>query len=326
MRFRRADGNNTASLRGSGGMPGFGHGRHACLLRAAILALMIGASAPAAAADLRIVVLAPEGDATVDRVLAGVRASLAGQPVSTRYLSPTRADMLDSLRRAEEGTVFLGLGQRAADDILRTRSTPALVGCLLPAGAGLSQGDNVKAIPPEVSPELQATWLRRLHGQARRVGLLYDPDLSARQVGRLAEALQRAGLQALPEPVHSPTELPAALGRLSRKADVILGINDRTVFTPQTAKAILLYSFRARIPVIGLTDAWVKAGALYALEPDYEDLGRHCGLAALKMTGLPRELPQQPARLVLSINLRTARHMRIDWPSDILHMASKTHE
>jgi putative ABC transport system substrate-binding protein len=184
----------------------------------------------------------------------------------------------------------------------------------------------VLAVPAEVSPELQATWLRRLHTQARRVGLLYDPDLSARQVAHLTAALQRVGLQAIPEPVRSPTALPAALTRLGKRADLILGLHDRTVFTPQTAKAILLFSFRARIPVIGLSDAWVKAGALYALEPDYEDLGRQCGLAALRLVGLPRELPQQPARLVLSINLRTARHMRIDWPAEIRQMASKTHE
>lgn len=295
-------------------------------LFAALITLALGQAAPAAPETPSLQIVAPEGDATVDRVLLGLRGSLAGQPVNARYLSLARDDALDSLRRAENGTVFLSLGQRAADDILRVRGAPALVGCLLPTNASLPRGEQVLAIPPEVSPELQAAWLRRLHGQARRVGLLYDPDFSARHVGRLTDALQNVGLQALPEPVRSPTELPAALQRLGRKADVILGLNDRTVFTPQTAKAILLFSFRARIPVIGLTDAWVRAGALYALEPDYEDLGRHCGLAALKMIGLPRELPQQPARLVLSINLRTARHMRIDWPSDIRHMASKTHE
>lgn len=280
----------------------------------------------AAQGDGRVLVLTPEGDLTITAVLGGVRKSLAGQPISTRYLSLARQDVLNPLRAAEPGTIFLGVGQRAIDDILRTRSAPALVACLLPSNETSIRAGGMVAIPAEVPAEIQAAWLRRLLGRVKRVGLLYDPDHSARQVAQMTEALQRVGLVAQPEPVRAPTALPEALARLQKRADVILGLNDRTVFTPQTAKAILLFSFRSRIPLVGLSDPWVKAGALYAIVPDYEDLGRQCGLAALHLAGLREDLPQHAARLVLSLNLRTAKHMRIDWPADVLHMASKTHE
>lgn len=291
-----------------------------------VAALLFCPRAGAAPGTAKILVVAPDADARIEQALGGVKIALADQPVTTRFLSLVRDDALDVLRTASPETVFLGIGQRAADEVLRWHNQASLIACLAQEGAKQPRGDAVIAIPAEVSPELQATWIRRLHTQARRVGLLYDPDFNARPIARLAEALQRVGLQPLFEPVRAPRQLPEALQRLGKRADVILGVNDRTVFTPQTAKAILLHSFRARIPLIGLSDAWVKAGALYALEPDYADLGKHCGLAALRRTGLSREFPQQPARLVLSVNLRTAKHMRIDWPSDILHMARKTHE
>ncbi len=72
----------------------------------------------------------------------------------------------------------------------------------------------------------------------------------------------------------SHATLPQALANLPNAVDVILAIPDTTVYTQQASKALLLFSFRNRIPLIGLTEAWVKAGALYALEWDYEELGR----------------------------------------------------
>ncbi len=277
-------------------------------------------------ARAQIVVLSPEGDATLDRVLKGLRQELGAKAQKVRYLSLAREDVAHPVRAADSVTIFVGLGQRATEEILRQRSAPALVGCLVQTPEALPRSEGTAVLPAEIAPDAQAAWLRRLYPRARRVGLLYDPERSDRQVLRLADALRRAGLQAVNTPVRSPTALPAALAGLENKVDVLLGLHDRTVFTPHTAKAILLYSFRARIPVIGLSESWVKAGALYALEPDYEDLGRQCGRAALRLQGEPQDLPAQPSRLVLSVNLRTARHMRIDWPNEVLHMAHKTHE
>ena len=72
---------------------------------------------------------------------------------------------------------------------------------------------------------------------------------------------------------------------------------------------------RNRIPFVGLSQTWVKAGALYALDRDYEDIGAQCGELAVKIlqgtspSALP---PVTPRKVVYSINLRTARHMKLD--------------
>jgi putative ABC transport system substrate-binding protein len=47
-------------------------------------------------------------------------------------------------------------------------------------------------------------------------------------------------------------------------------------------KALLLFSFRHKLPLIGLSEAWVQAGALYALDWDYRELGAFCGRLALR--------------------------------------------
>ncbi|MFO0732606.1 MAG: ABC transporter substrate binding protein [Nitrospiraceae bacterium] len=57
--------------------------------------------------------------------------------------------------------------------------------------------------------------------------------------------------------------------------------------TPHTAEPILLSTFRNKIPLAGLSTSWVKAGALYALDRDYLDIGSQCGEIAGKILGEP---------------------------------------
>ncbi|MCD6581287.1 MAG: hypothetical protein J7K90_05755 [Desulfuromusa sp.] len=60
------------------------------------------------------------------------------------------------------------------------------------------------------------------------------------------------------------------------------------VLNPKTAKNILLFSFRNKIPFIGLSNAWVKAGALYALERDYDDIGQQSAEQCVQVLSVKR--------------------------------------
>ncbi len=48
------------------------------------------------------------------------------------------------------------------------------------------------------------------------------------------------------------------------------------VFNPETAKSLLLFSFRHQIPLIGHRRRGSRPGALYALDRDYSDIGVQC--------------------------------------------------
>jgi putative ABC transport system substrate-binding protein len=61
--------------------------------------------------------------------------------------------------------------------------------------------------------------------------------------------------------------------------------------------------------------SWVKAGALYALNRDYRDIGAQCGeLAAKVLAGTPVSSlpPAAPRKVVYSVNLKTANHMKLE--------------
>jgi len=125
-------------------------------------------------------------------------------------------------------------------------------------------------------------------------------------------------------PSRGIQELPDALDSLNKRADVLWGVADQIVLNPQTVKPILLFSLRNRIPFVGLSATWVKAGALYALDRDYKDIGRQCGELALKILQgtAPSALPPVPPRkVVYSVNLKTAHLLKLDLGGQVLQAA-----
>ncbi len=108
--------------------------------------------------------------------------------------------------------------------------------------------------------ETHIHWMRRLLPKARNVGILFDPAQNARRAEDGAAALKRAGYTPVLEPVTAPTALPTALTRLTNTVDVLHAIPDTTVFAPEHSRALLLFSFRNRIPLAGPSEGLGESG------------------------------------------------------------------
>jgi len=177
------------------------------------------------------------------------------------------------------------------------------------------------AILVQFAPEVQLQWLQNLLPQAKRVGILYDPVKSSNLIRELEEAARRKNIEIVLFEVDSPKQLQTGLKYISRNADVLLAIPDATVYTGKTAKEVLLFSYRNRIPFVGLSSTWVKAGALYAIEVDYRDVGRQAAELASKILqgGSPGKPPVfYPEKVNYSLNMRTKDHLRLDIANDII--------
>jgi putative ABC transport system substrate-binding protein len=169
--------------------------------------------------------------------------------------------------------------------------------------------------------ETQFQWLRNVLPQNRTVGVLFNPQENRRTIEEANRIAQSLGLLLIAVEVQTPQALPDALKSLAREADVLWGIPDQTVLSPQTAKPLLLFSFRNRIPFVGLSTPWVEAGALYALDRDYTDLGVQCGELALQiLQGKPAKSlpPVSPRKIVYALNLKTAQYMKVDIPQALV--------
>lgn len=70
------------------------------------------------------------------------------------------------------------------------------------------------------------------------------------------------------------------------------------------------------MPFVGLSPSFVKAGALLAFSTDYRDLGHQAARQSLEiLDGTPAHLVPMtaPRSLKLSINMNTARQIRVEF-------------
>ena len=276
--------------------------------RAATLALTIAAALAAPALASPRVLLYAAGDTQQLRAAQrGVREALGSTPI-VEIPADDGGERLKTAAREDPGAAIIALGPEAALRAARDAPALATIDCMsTQAGAG------AKAVPAAIPFEQQSAWLKRLLPGARYIGVLYDPAQNSELVGALAAALRAADLNPVLAPVATPAMLPPALTRLSTSADALLAVPDTTVYTRETVKALLLFSFRHKLPLIGLSETWVHAGALYALDWDYRELGAFCGRLALGQLAGSRAPPPAAPHFHIYVNQRSARLFRIRW-------------
>ena len=234
------------------------------------------------------------------------------------------AAIVQEARRSKPGLVFT-LGslatQVAAQGLGRDTS---IVATLVVSADELRRAPNMTGVALEFPIDTQFQWLRRILPAARTVGVLYNPAENQPRIAAATPVAARMGLTVEAQAVPSPRDLPLALESLGRRVDVLWSVPDPLVLNAQTAQQVLLFSLNQRLPFVGLSSAWVKAGALYALEWDYVDLGAQCGqLAGQILQGtLPAAIPfASPRKVVYVINQRTATHLRLELPESLLRGA-----
>jgi putative ABC transport system substrate-binding protein len=276
------------------------------------------------------VILTSSRAAPYEEALAGFQQALRQQGVraifevySLEGETPRVAQVLQDVKQGGSA-LLLTLGtaatQRARQDIT---TVPIIAGLVLSADE-FKGAPNISGVTLDFPVTLQLEWLRRFLPTAKTIGVIYNPRENQQRIEAASRVAHELGLKLESQQVSDTRELPTALETLAKKIDVLWGMVDELVLTPQTAKHILLFSFQNRIPFVGLSTAWVKAGAVYALDWDYTDLGMQCGEMALKVlqgTSINALPPMVPRKVVYALNQKTARHMKIEIAETLVHGA-----
>jgi len=276
---------------------------------------------PTPAEVKKIVVLKSHDAVPYEETWRGFKEYLDKQQVQDEFKeyalngNRVKADAAVEAAKKEGASLIFALGSLATEAVIREKTGIPTVAGMVFRMETLEQESNTTGIYLEFSWEVQFEWLKRFLPDCRTVAILYNPEENKKYVEKAGTFAKRMGFRLETRQVFEPRDLPSELKILSRKADVLLGIADKIVLTPQTSKHLLLFSFRNRIPFIGLSESWVKAGALYCLERDYRDMGAQCGEMALKIfQGAPAHAipPSPPRKVRYCLNLKTARHLKLD--------------
>jgi len=78
-------------------------------------------------------------------------------------------------------------------------------------------------------------------------------------------------------------------------------------------KPLVLASLDRQLPIVGFSAAFVRAGALAGVYPDFHELGRQTGEAMLRiLSGEGRRSEEGPRKVVLAVNERVARLLGVE--------------
>jgi len=203
-----------------------------------------------------------------------------------------------------------------------------------PVGAGIvpnlaRPGGNLTGMTT-LSSELDAKRLevlKELLPSARRVAAVFNLSSPIAEGGRrrIERAAASLGLQVVVLDVRDANGLNRALGTLSQQRVSALLINADAVLIANR-HTVIDFAAKHKLPVIYSARQYVDAGGLMSYGPNYPHLYYRAASYVDKILkgAKPGDLPiEQPTRLNLVINLKTAKALGIAIPRELLLRADE---
>ena len=281
--------------------------------RAALPIFLFLLSSPVLAANVLIV-----GDlqyGLVADVAAGIQLSLRS-PASEYAVSETKGQLSGVVER-EGAQVVVALGMDAVVEALQLPPEIAVVYGLVvvPPDSGRTNVTGVFMSPPV---EEYLSMVRRYLPAVTRLAVVGNLAMMRSLLG--GDSARIAAYH-----VDKPADLVDTVNRLAEHTGLLL-LPDAGLLTAQVMAHVYLVSFRNNIPLLGISEANVKQGALFALVFDQKAMSRQLGekvqtiLDGYRAGDIPASPPE---KYNLYINSTTARKMGIEIPDEMLRQSKK---
>jgi putative ABC transport system substrate-binding protein len=290
------------------------------------LALLAG---PAEAA--RVAVLLSAKVAEYEDALKGFRESTPHQ-IAAVYdmdgdLDRGRKQLAEIEEKVKPDLIF-AVGIWALQAIVgRPPSVPVVYAMVLnPPSVLGADAKNVTGASMNIPVEQPIRLFKQLGPQVKRIGVIFNRNRTGYLVRQAQAAAKEQGLELVTREVNSPKEVVGALESMQDDIDALWIVPDETTLSQAVVQQMLLFSYRKKIPLLGLSDRHAQMGALFALSfASGEDIGRQAGeLAQTILAGRAASgVPYTTARKVyLTVNLKAAQKLGLEIPQAILARAS----
>lgn len=294
-----------------------------------VLACTLLAAAGSLAAEIAI--LKSSSISAYDQAITGFKSTAPAGVIYSEYDLQGDLDQGRKLAkkiRASEATLVVAVGLKAALAArLEIVDIPIVYMMILDPSKHNLTAPNMTGTLLEIPADRQFKILRAFLPNLRRVGTLSNSGNQAKLKDTITQAAAQS-FQLQPFPVESEKDVPQQLRTLLGSADALLLVPDSTVLTNDSIGFILETSLARRVPVIGFSPEFTRLGALLSLSVSYGEVGRETGLLAKRILDGDRKLPTKPIpieRLKITVNLKTARFLGIEFPKDVNHLIDETY-
>lgn len=302
----------------------------AMVLRSVLLALACAllwgdawAQAPAPDGAARVLIVSSDTAAVYTQTAEVLTDYLVRQGIPrtdiTQSLAPEMATRLKSGQPPRPG-IFVALGSEATQLLVAAGTQAPVLSALIPRSSferilrshGKVASNRLSAIYLDQPLARQLALVRLAFPQAKRLGVLWGAESSDRAAG-LRALVAASGLELQETRVTQPEDLPLALAQVLGGCDVLLALADPAIFNSTTIQNILMSSFRARIPLVAFSPAYVRAGAVLAVYTTPLQAAHQAAevtLGVLRGRSLP-EQALEPNDFEVGVNAQVARALDV---------------
>ena len=258
------------------------------------------------------------------RIVAATQDALTAGGIEAVLREVRAEDLPDAVATAGRPGLVVTLGAQAAHALEGPLSIPVLHAAiartyyleLLASDEPSTHPHGHSALFLDQPPARQVAALQMALPQLQRIGIIASTqrvDLTE----PLADASRAAGIEVVEATVPDEALLIPRVEQLLRYADALLITPDPTLYNRYTLQKVLLAAYRQRKPVIGLSAAYVRAGALLAVHSGPEAIGRDLATRITRFIEHGElDSPGYPRHYEVAINHRVARSLGLNLPRE----------
>jgi len=183
------------------------------------------------------------------------------------------------LLKIKNHNLIISIGSQATKILLQENIKKPILSALIPRHISISlrtefpDKKNWSSLLLDQPIERQFNLITAVMGAHKNISTLLGPYTK-----NLKKALNRASSKTSHnidiKEIENTDQLTASLKSLNRTTDVLLTLPDPIVYNKTTMRGILLLAYKNKLPVIGFSKSYVKAGALAAIYSKPEQISQ----------------------------------------------------
>ena len=270
------------------------------------------ATHPPASSD-QVLIVTSSGVPAYEEVLDSLRKGVSQPGVYVLDLRQKDAEqILNEALRLKTVRIAITIGGEAAEAVMAQHAGAPFIATviapyLLPKDPRAG-GKPVSFIPVQVPLATLLESVKRVFPNKLRLGMIRNAALQDGGPDNLKSTAWAAGFSVRIVDCQGPAQLLQVFQSLKDQVDLVLCFPDATLYNSATIKPLVLASLRHRLPLIGFSESFVRAGAALGVYPDFHDVGtRGAELIQKVLNGQAVAKVEHPRKFRIAVNLNITR-------------------
>jgi ABC-type uncharacterized transport system substrate-binding protein len=252
----------------------------------------------------------------------GIRAAFSGTTLDVRVvdLNAAAGGRQNSEHFAAPGTrVIIAVGSDAIQLVATEKPEVPVISTMVLRSPTASASPTVSpAVTISLDVPLQTILARmkQVFPGKTRLGIIRNPKTAALAAGALQVQVEQQGFTARVVECSGIEQLLAALQKLKGEVDFVWCLPDGMLYNSASIKPLILSSIDNRLPLIGFSEGFARAGAAIGIYPDFRDVGVQTGQTAQQiMAGQTVRSAEGPRKVKIAVNQSVLRLLGMRYTS-----------